>query len=499
LGLAAGFLVILTLLQFSTPNLAGNDGYYHIKFAEVMRLEGLKPHFEWLPLTLLNPDDFVDHHFLYHILLIPFTLVDLRVGVKLASVLFPAASFLMAWWLLRRQKVPYSSLWALGLLGISEAFLYRMSMPRAQALSLGVLVLALHWLLSDRHKLLMPLAFAYVWLYNAFPLILVVAGAYTAASWLQDRSLRWRPLVYAGIGVGLGLVLNPYFPENLSFIFHHVAPKLADPTATRVGSEWYPYETTQLLENSGPALVAFFSGVLALGLSDRRMDVRTGTSLLLALLFGAMLFQSRRFIEYLPPFALIFAAFAWAALLDRRRSRETPTGVSRGLGMIAGRWLRRVWPGLAGLLALLPALWLTIPAAQASLQNSKPFNRYAGAAGWLADNTPPGSRVFQTDWDDFPRLFYANTHNTYTLGLDPTYMQRYDAELYTIWVDLTQGRVERPAQVIRTRFGADYVFTDLNHGRFIAAARDDPGMVEVYRDNEALVYQIKGDLEQVGH
>ena len=39
---------------------------------------------------------------------------------------------------------------------------------------------------------LLPLAFLYVWLYNAFPLIVVVAGVYVAARWLTERRLVWQ-------------------------------------------------------------------------------------------------------------------------------------------------------------------------------------------------------------------------------------------------------------------------------------------------------------------
>ena len=34
--------IVLFLIQFSTSNLVGNDGYYHIKMAELMRGDGLK-------------------------------------------------------------------------------------------------------------------------------------------------------------------------------------------------------------------------------------------------------------------------------------------------------------------------------------------------------------------------------------------------------------------------------------------------------------------------
>jgi len=87
---------------------------------------------------------------------------------------------------------------------------------------------------------------------------------------------------------------------------------------------------------------------------------------------------------------------------------------------------------------------------------------YANASAWLARNTPDDSRVFQTDWDNFPRLFYYNTHNTYLTGLDPTYLQLYDANFYELWVDITQGDVESPSQIVATTFDSGYIHTDLN-------------------------------------
>ena len=445
--------------------------------AYLMRTAGLKPAFDWLPLTVLNVGEYVDHHFLYHVLLIPFTYGDLRMGAKLASALFPAVTFVAVWALLHRQRVPAAALWAAGLLTISEAFLYRMSMPRTQSLSLLVLVLALHWLLSGRYRRLLPLAFLYVWLYDAFPLILVVCGVYLIAVWLTERRLVWRPLAFAGTGAALGLVINPYFPQNLVFVYRHLVPKLLDPLATRVGNEWYPYETAQLLGNSGLALVLFVVGVLALGLHGRRMSRATATSLLLTILFGGMLFQARRFVEYFPPFALTFAALACAPLLADWFAAPRLPGQQRTLTVAAALFLP-------------VALWFGLLDARQSVAQAKPHQRYEAAASWLSANAPPGSLVFQTDWDDFPSLFYHNTDQIYTLGLDPTYMQLYDSSLYDLWVDVSQGRVEQPASAIRQRFGAEYVFTDLKHAAFLNQAAGDSTLEEVYRDEYAVVFAV---------
>ena len=484
------FIVGMAVVQFATPNMPDNDGFYHIRFARLMYEQGLKPEFPWLPLTILNSREFSDHHFLFHAALIPFTFGDLRVGAKWAATLFASIAFLCVWWLFRSQRVPYAALWSLGLLAISEAFIYRMSITRAQSLSLAVLVIGMYLMFTHRYRWLIPLAFFYVWFYDAFPLLVIQAGIYGLATWLIDRKFEARPLIYASIGALLGLVINPYFPDNLIFFLRHVAPKLTETTNVSVGNEWYPYDTKQLLGNSPLALVAFLSGTLALGLQERRMDSKIATGFFTAIFYGLLLFQSRRFVEYFPPFALIFAALAWTPLMQNLPERMTAgwkwkdrnfrvAAITKGVAI----------PGIL-LLFLVPGIFLTLNGARDSIRGSKPYTLYAGASQWLMENTPAGTRVFQSDWDDFPRLFFYNTQNTYLIGLDPTYMQLYDADLYDLWVQITRGDVDRPSEYIYPRFGARYAISDLKHGDFLRRADKDPGLVEVYRDQEAVIYKV---------
>jgi hypothetical protein len=404
-------LGFLSVVQFSTPGLVGNDGYYHVRMAALMREHGLRPDFIWLPLTILNPDQYVDHHFLYHVLLIPFTFGDLILGAKWASVLFAATGFAALGWLLHRQQVPRPGQWAMAGLALSEAFIYRVSMARAQSLSLVFLLLAVGWLVGGQHRRLLPLGFLYVWLYEAFPLLLLACACYVAA-------------------------------ERL--------------------------------------------------LGGRRMEVGTATALLLGLSLAAMLFQARRFVEYFPPLALVFAALAWAPLLRRPAKPEARhTTASDQPGRSGGLARRQVVAAAAALGGLAVALWFGLQAAAASVGASRSPHRFQAAAAWLVRHTPLGSRLFQTDWDDFPWLFFYNTHNTYTLGLDPTYLQQQDPALHQQWVDLTQGRSEDLPSAIRQTFGAEWALTDLNHERFLSAAADDPQMREVYRDEFAVVFAVE--------
>lgn len=487
LGLFFLFSVLFAGIQFATPALAGNDGYYHMKMGYLIRQEGLTPIFDLLPHTILNEAEYYDHHLLYHVYLAIFAPVDpavdgglaLTQGAKIASIILPSLAFLAIWWLLRAQRVPWPGLWSLTLFAISEAFLYRMSMPRAQSLALLLLALALHWLLTGRYWLLLPLGFIFVWAYNAFPLLLIVAGIYVVATLLLERKFAWQALVYPAAGIVLGLLINPYFSENIRFILGHLTPKLGG-SETRVGNEWSAYRTDTLLRNSGLALAAVLAGAFALGWQKDRLAKNSLVALGLVALFGTMLFQSRRFVEYFPAFTLIFLAFSAAPLL---RTWQSSYLTQRGYG----RFLIPV----AFFVFLLYPTAKTVIDARGLMADSRPADRYADAALWLNDHAEPDTVIFQTDWDDFTRLFFYSDGFIYTAGLDPTFMELHDPDLFAEWVDVTQGRVENPSAFIRDKFGAEFVFSDLNHDSFMDQAAADPGLEEVYRDDYAVILAVR--------
>ena len=469
------FLILLATIQFATPHLVSIDSYFHIRFAEVMRDEGIRPAFPWLPLTILNEAAYADHHLLYHILLIPFTLGDLRVGAKWASIVFPALAFTAGYGLLRSLYVPFAMFWSLGFLAMSAPFLYRMNMTRVQGASLLLLIAILHVTLTKRYRWLAPLTFLYVWLYDGFVFAIVVVCIYVVLRGLLDHQFDWQPLLYTGLGVVVGNLLNPYFPNNLHFMLDHILTKVTGTTAINVGTEWNPYSTWSLVEHSPLALLAFVAGCFALGLYQGRMSTASATLLLLAVFFGLFLFKSRRFIEYYPAFALLFCAVAWQPLFEQ--ALQQGGRIARSLPLLL-------------LLFFGPAAGWNIVQARATVQSSPHYERFAAASAWLRTNSQTGSRVFPTDWDLFPQLFYYNTHNTYVVGLDPTYLQNYRADLYDTWRAITRGQIALPGLLIATMFESHYVISDLDHANFLERAAADPHLHEVFRDQEAVIFQV---------
>jgi hypothetical protein len=120
------------------------------------------------------------------------------------------------------------------------------------------------------------------------------------------------------------------------------------------------------------------------------------------------------------------------------------------------------------------------------------FNTYEPAALWLAENTPPGSIVFHSDWDEFPMLFYYNNSNFYLVGLDPTFMYNYNKDLYWKWHNITLGsEVQNIYQIIKNDFNAEYVFVEAStHELLDRNLRNNFYFELVYQDEISKIYKV---------
>jgi hypothetical protein len=470
-----------------------------------MREHGPRLDFPWLQLTILSPERYADHHFLFHALQAPFTLGDPRTGAKMAAVLFATLGLYISYLFLARSQVRYPVFWVVVMLAASPTFLWRQSMARPQGLFLALIALGAWAMLSRRYWLLVPIGWAAVWLFDGFPFILAVplsAVCALIALWVVSRpsaTLReqWterargnlRPALLgcaaAALGIGLGLVTHPYFPRHLEFAVLHLLPKaqVGIDLDVRVGGEWYPFPLRAFPSRLGPAFL-----MCALGLIPplyqlwRRQLPDWRVVALGGLAFGllAMTVRSQRIIEYLPPFAAMFCAWSCArgqVLLPRRLTTR----------LVA---IKHVLIPLLCLVVAAGLAW-NINVARRDAQGAYAWELPRGAANWLAANTPPGSRVFFPAFDDFPRLFYWDTHNTYLVGLDPTYMTLYDPGLFSLWRQVAQGRVSPPSDPIKNTFGADYVYTERRRSAFVKSVTEDPRFESVYSSGSTLVLRVR--------
>ncbi|MDZ4229854.1 MAG: hypothetical protein U1C53_01830, partial [Candidatus Veblenbacteria bacterium] len=185
--LAAAFVVALAIFAWLQPPglLADPDSWYHARLTSMMRDGGLVWEFPWTQASLYRTI-FIDHHFLYHALLIPFVSLapnDLG-GLQLATVLFAALSATAVAWCLLRWRVPW---WGVGMLVLltSAPFLFRLSLAKAPSLAIGVALVAYYLITERRLGGLFFWTWFFVWFYSAWPLVVVMTAVFIAVSALS--------------------------------------------------------------------------------------------------------------------------------------------------------------------------------------------------------------------------------------------------------------------------------------------------------------------------
>lgn len=508
--------LIFWQLQFSTSAICCGDfdGYYHIKWARIlwdsMKSHSFPPSFPWLPLTTLNAKQYVDHHLLFHILLIPFARPeDPRLAAKISSALFGGLAVVSCYWLLVRYRIRYVLVWLVALLACSAPFLFRINMAKAPPLAIIYLVIAIYLFFQKKYWPLLPLAFLFTETYDVFPLLIFATVMWVAVIGWTERRVEWRPVMWVGLGVLAGLVINPYFPQNLHLMYEHARIKLtASDFNTKVGGEWYPYDSWEFLGNSLVACLSMVVGYVALEPGERKRGHHPLFFALFATLLMILVARWRRIAEYWPPFAVIFAAFSlqpWLAgtrsslsrlpsdimdelepFFDRASIAETPddTALRETLKIV----------GVAFVALLLSiALFFNLRASVKEIGQSQQHDYYKRGADWLHNHVPAGHLIFNTDWDDFPRLFYYDSSHYYVSGLDPSYLYDQNPELSQLYDRITLGKEEDPGPLIRDRFGATYVFSDNDHHDFFANARASGWFEIVYEDDQCTIMRIRDE------
>lgn len=519
--------MLMGFLQFRTDAICCGDwdGYYHIKWSSLLWENFSQgkwlPRFEWLPLTVLNPDHYADHHFLFHLLQIPFLwFFEPVLAAKIAAVVFSTLAIFSVYWLLHRYRVDYPLVWFAAILTCANMFYYRMNMAKAPPLTIIITIAGIYLLFERKYIWLLPLMFAFVWTYSLFPLLLFAAVIWTIIIAWNERKFEWQPLAYTFAGMIAGNIINPYFPNNLRLFGEHFFTKFKVGTdfAVAVGGEWYPYSGMELLTHFPVAMLAVLIGYILFVPRNGKLPEKATFFLMFVTILLAAQFRSKRFAEYFPPFAVLFAAFSWQAFktpqkhqlpedlqldlepyldVEKPAGTKDPWAIARlaaasviGVSLtvyflfnIAGfRYLGFDESGLIGTIA-----------------DNESNQRYQRATTWAQgtdaegrENIPTGSRIFNCNWDDFPKLFFFDTKHTYVFGLDPNYLYSQNPDLFKLLLDITGGKTDDAGPIIREKFGANFVFADAKENDDMIAKMLESGWAEtVYEDEEARIIKIR--------
>jgi len=314
------FFAFFGIMQFSTPNLVGTDGYYHIKYAYILRTEGFSREFPWWQFSVFK-DGFADEYLFYHILLIPFTFLELIFAAKLSAVFFATLMTTVFYFVLKKGDVRYTWFWTLMLPLASSKFLYRVNFPRAITLSISLLLLYYYFVRNKNYIAQAIICFIFVWSFPGFYFILLILGAHIFGN-LTKKVVDFKAIVYTFFGLIAGFVINPFFPNNIRVLyahsFHMIYSVFVD-VGLSIGTEMKPPILIELIKSSFLVFILFIMGFILYFLTKNKDKFEFVTNLIVAVAFLGLGFVMIRAVDYFVPFVLLFSAIVLSKYLIEKK------------------------------------------------------------------------------------------------------------------------------------------------------------------------------------
>jgi len=362
---------------------------------------------------------------------------------------------------------------------------YRFLLLRGQDLAVPMMIAILFGMLAKRRAWCAVGAFLFMEGYHAAVILGLFCVIVAAVQWHEERRIDVRTLLSVFYGVVLGLVLSPWFPENVRYLLFHTVFKVAKADHASfelIGHEWALLTWPQLAVDSWPAHAIFAGALIAGALLALRGRLRFSRESIafcaVTLVFLAMYKESGwRFVEYYVPFAVLTAGLiwrdAWLAAPEARPVRGAPAVVAAVCAAVA-----------------LPAGVNRVTGWNHTvrLETWRPQMQYVMAHD-------PAPMVFDSAWWDYVVLFFQAPDAKYAAGLDGHFLKLGDPDRFRLWYSIVSGeRNDDPAiaSTIHDRFAARWAIIprdQLALGRALYASPDARLAMQTL---EGWLFELKG-------
>ena len=419
---------IALALQFSTPNIADPDAFYHMAHAKVYAERGIfYSEFPWAQFSIIKELK-SDIWYGFHLFLIPFTYFKNGVlGIKLAGAFITFLTLGGFYFALNKLKIKWPILWTLVFVLATPDVMYRLTMTRPHNLSvaLTVIIFAL-FLSSSKRWPLFILGFIAAFLHSALswlPLAVVILTSLVLK--LRREPAKFKHIIYLALGVITGLLARPNPLGGLKLAYIQVVQIIIvkwQNIPLTFGRELKTPNLDSVLRNILPIFLIGIIGIILYKIvikKYRSNEINNSKNIFLSSLTVSVffllitLFVARRSYDIFTGFTLITASSALSIYLNKLTNIKYKNFVVSGLIIVAG------------FLSL-----NSVPLFKAYNADAWAPDDMKESSLWLKENAKAGEIVFNTSWDQFGSLMYWNNQNYYINGMDPIFEYAFSPALY---------------------------------------------------------------------
>lgn len=470
-------------IQIASQFMMGEDSYYHIKFAYLSRVHGIIREFPWAQFSIWK-EHFYDKEFLYHLILEPFTFGDLSYGGKLAAVMLGTALFVTLYHVIRSNKFKYPLFWTMMGLCTTGYFLYRINITRPQTLSILLSILMVHLQINKKYKSIIVTAALYSLAHTGAHISLVYAIIIAATEYWRDRTINWKVPVYTLIGLVIGMLVHPNFPNNITgWYIQNINVFIVAWSGAKnelgIAGELRPINTKDFVYSFMPLLIPYFLIIWTMFTKKVKCSFKTMALFGVACAYFFAFMNSLRFNEMWTPFSLFFFASYFTDLSEDfdlkayiKNNKMTFAIIALIVVAFYGETCRETYKNQY---------------KEYFFNSNKPYNE---DAAWIKFNLQDGALVYTCDWDDAPYLFFGNDKVRYLVFLDPHFMYDWNKDIWNIWYRTSNGLTTDPYPSLKYVFGAKYVYCTSDFRGVINQMRMSPKFKLLRETKDSLIFEV---------
>jgi hypothetical protein len=316
--------------------------------------------------------------------------------------------------------------------------MYRFLLPRQMPLVIALLILTIYFLQRKKYLFLGLTSLVFVLLHSSFVFQLILILLYFILEKIFSKKFDFKILLYPFTGIILGLVINPYFPNNIYLLYTQIFK--VNLIANLYNVEWKAWPFIGFLKNN--ILVLFYIAISVFILVKNKKITKLQTFYFsLTLFFFIYTIISRRMQEYLIPFSILTLSLLLNNYIERFDKNKLLTYVK-----------------IASILLLIILGIINFTLLRNEVIDNNFLSNYNNCADWMKSNVPKNSLIF-TNAYAFPYLFSKNSDLIYTHGIDLTYSYLYEPKKFERYMGVLQATIEDNQDYIVTDYNPDYVFS----------------------------------------